>query len=384
MISYISLFILIFDITIPPVHHFGGSIYAFILIFIHILIYGTKEKNKSIIIISFKITIFIFIIITLYTLLRILSNGGTQYNYLLSNLKAFTIFIVTIFYMATFSIKNIEYKILNIFFINAMICLFIGTFNQFQFIINFFKIPEARNLIGYVTYRNSFLSGSGYFGIGAPFALAFAFLMSYFNLNKKLTTVIIMKLFLIGIVSILAARTSFIIIILTFIYLSIFNFKKKYLLYMVMLILLGYSIYVSGIFGASTYWIFEVFTKNITETSTGKDFFVNHLEINTKFNNFIFGDGLYLNDENGYYMDTDVGYLRHLYFGGIIYLLLSLLLLFSLLIPGKNKAFLFLIIPSILVLHLKGVVIINSPSLMPLLYFISLIYTRDHILKETQ
>lgn len=384
MISYISLFILIFDITIPPVHHFGGSIYAFILIFIHILIYGAKEKNKSIIIISFKITIFIFIIITLYTLLRILSNGGTQYNYLLSNLKAFTIFIVTIFYMATFSIKNIEYKILNIFFINAIICLFIGTFNQFQFIINFFKIPEARNLIGYVTYRNSFLSGSGYFGIGAPFALAFAFLMSYFNLNKKLTTVIIIKLFFIGIVSILAARTSFIIIILTFIYLSIFNFKKKYLLYMVMLILLGYSIYVSGIFGASTYWIFEVFTKNITETSTGKDFFVNHLEINTNFNNFIFGDGLYLNDENGYYMNTDVGYLRHLYFGGIIYLLLSLLLLFSLLIPGKNKTFLFLIIPSILVLHLKGVVIINSPSLMPLLYFISLIYTRDHILKETQ
>lgn len=382
MLSYISLFILIFDITIPPINRLGGSIYAFVLILIYALINGFKYKNKSIVFISFKNTIFIFIIIILYTLLRTLSNEGAQYNYLLSNLKAFTILTVTLFYMVTFSIKNIEYKILNIFFLNALICLFIGTFNQFQFIIDFFRIPEAQDLIGYVTYRNSFLSGSGYFGIGAPFALAFAFLMSYFNLNKKLTTIIIIKIFFIGIASILAARTSFIIIIFTLIYLSAFNFKIKYLLYMIILISLGYVIYVSNIFGTSTYWIFEIFTKNITETSTGKDFFANHLGINTKFNNFIFGDGLYLNDNNGYYMNTDVGYLRHLYFGGITYLVLTLALLTSLFTPGKNKTFLLLIAPSILILHLKGVVLINSPSLMPLLYFISLVYSRDNLLKR--
>ena len=91
-------------------------------------------------------------------------------------------------------------------------------------------------------------------------------------------------------------------------------------------------------------------------------------------NTFLVGDGYY-SDPNGhgYYMGTDVGYLRPILFYGIVYTVLNYIVLFILanILGRKNKnlAFIsFIIVISVLIFEVKGEVIFEIIPLM--IYFI--------------
>ena len=115
-------------------------------------------------------------------------------------------------------------------------------------------------------------------------------------------------------------------------------------------------------------WLFEIFYK---ESTSGNDLLYEHTKIPTSLCTWTLGDGLYALTSGEYYMRTDIGYLRHLYFGGLFFTILVVSILFFLYRNNRNYIFLFLIIPICLAFHFKGVFIYNSPIGAPLLILMS-------------
>ena len=87
----------------------------------------------------------------------------------------------------------------------------------------------------------------------------------------------------------------------------------------------------------------------------------------------LFGDGRYYYDDGSYYMHTDIGYLRNIFFGGIFLIIFIISILLILSLYSNSIMYLVLILPVCLLLHYKGVFMYNNPACVPLLIFIAYI-----------
>lgn len=384
-LSYISLFLLIFDITIPP---FGGGIgsapFAILLSLFSIAIVSDKKniyKRFSTILLEFKPVLLLYLLINIYSLFRMILVKDGNPLFITSLLRADIFLISTITYLISFNQNDLPKKILNVFFFNAIIALTIGSFPQYQYLVDFFKI-SSEELIGYNPYRNAFLAGSGYFGIGAPYALVTGFYLLYLSTYSYTNNYInYIKLLVIAVAGILAARTAVLAIGLAVIYLLVYKRDPKTIMGIIFLLSLLYFILNLEFFAAYKDWLSEVF--NPKESSTVETLTTDFLVIPTNSITFIFGDGKYTNFDGSYYMYTDIGYMRHWYFGGIIYMLSIVSIPLLLYFKNLNKHFLFLIVPIVLVLHFKGVFIFGSPIGMPLLFLISHILYQRRLAKKS-
>lgn len=305
----------------------------------------------------------------------LVKDGNTLF--ITSLLRADIFLIATIIYLVSFNQNDLPKKLLNIFFLNAIIALIIGSFPEYQYLVDFFKI-SSEELIGYNPYRNAFLSGSGYFGIGAPYALATGFYLLYLSTYNKDTNYLhYIKLIIIAVAGILAARTAILAVGISIAYIMIYKRNTKTIIGILLLIFILYSLLNLEFFSAYRDWLTEVF--NPKESSTVETLTTDFLVIPQDSFTFIFGDGKYTNLDGSYYMNTDIGYMRHWYFGGILYMLTIVLIPICLYARNLNKHFLFLIIPIVLILHFKGVFIFGSPTGMPLLFIISHIFYQKRL-----
>lgn len=384
-LNYLSLFLLIFDITIPP---FGGGIgsapFAILLSLFNIAIIGNKKNVYKRVITTlseFNLILLLYFFINIYSLFRMLLVDDGNFLFITSLLRADIFLIATIIYLVSFNQNDLPKKLLNIFFLNAIIALIIGSFPEYQYLVDFFKI-SSEELIGYNPYRNAFLSGSGYFGIGAPYALATGFYLLYLSTYNKDTNYLhYIKLIIIAVAGILAARTAILAVGISIAYIMIYKRNTKTIIGILLLIFILYSLLNLEFFSAYRDWLTEVF--NPKESSTVETLTTDFLVIPQDSFTFIFGDGKYTNLDGSYYMNTDIGYMRHWYFGGILYMLTIVLIPICLYARNLNKHFLFLIIPIVLILHFKGVFIFGSPIGMPLLFLISHILYQRRLAKKS-
>ncbi|STO54142.1 Uncharacterised protein [Canicola haemoglobinophilus] len=377
-LSYFSLYLLLFDLDIPFFRGVGSSPFS-LMISLAVIYWHWEEVKKRIPLLREEFTkiALLFIGLSLYVAIRIFIDGMADLSYLGTSLKGLTIFVATICYLLAFEQQDLFEKLLNIFFINALIALFVGTIQDFQPYVNLFKPNGSTELIGRIAYRNAFLSGSGYFGIGAPFGIASAFFIGILLQAKKLSLSALFKLVVIVLMAIFAARTVFFCLAIVVGYLIFIRRNLQALFIFIVLALLGYGILSLEMFQHYQTWIFELFAKGIAGSESGAHFFAEHLKLPKDIYTFFFGAGKYVSATGGYYMNTDVGYLRHWYFGGIFFMLATLLIPILLYVKNKQPLFLWVIIPCCLVLHLKGLLIYNNPTATPLLILIShILYTR--------
>ena len=368
ILSYISLFLLLFDLHIPPLRGIGSAPFSIVISTIGFM---CQSNNYIKILLQYKNIIILYYILFVYVLIRTAINFPEfDTSYLMTAGRSTLIFIATLFYLCSFSQEKLFSKILNLFFFSSIIAIFIGTFQEYQIIADFVKSTKT-DLIGWNPYRNSFIAGSGYFGIGAPFGLATSFFFIYKYIYEKINIIFILKWLVIFIAGILAARTVFISMGITIIFLIVSMFSKLNFKVLLTLFLLGcISFYVLNleIFEIYQTWLFEIFYK---ESTSGNDLLYEHTKIPTSLCTWTLGDGLYALTSGEYYMRTDIGYLRHLYFGGLFFTILVVSILFFLYRNNRNYIFLFLIIPICLAFHFKGVFIYNSPIGAPLLILMS-------------
>lgn len=376
ILSYLSLFLLIFDLAIPPVK-FIGSAPLSLLISFSVLFMKNKNKNDSAkILLFFKPFYVIYFCFIIFAIVRIIFSE--ELNYFLSILKSAIIFMAAVLYLISFGSDRINDKIINVFFANGVICLVAGSVPELLNLVHIFK--SGASGVDFIPYRNAFLSGSGYFGIASAYSIVFL-LCAHKLVKDGLSVGFLIKYLIILIAGILAGRTAFIGIAISLIY--IMTKSIKYTLFGVLLIITLVCI-VFSVDALSEYtgWMFEFISINnhsvslATTSSTnelGNMYFMPKNDLT-----WLFGDGRYV-DGNGYYMQTDVGYMRNLFFGGLPFLggIITFACLFA--IKSKSNFFILFILPLLFVLHSKGAFILNNPAGVAILTLLSYWFYHERI-----
>lgn len=134
------------------------------------------------------------------------------------------------------------------------------------------------------------------------------------------------------IAGVLSARTFFFILLISLFYLLYFLYKRKgvkivigYFLILIVVVLCslsaGVSLLLDSEYGETFHWAFEWYVnmKENGDTSTGSTqvlqsmyFFPTHVKT------WLWGDALFTSCDGGFYKGTDVGYLRNLFYWGIL------------------------------------------------------------------
>lgn len=379
MLSYISLFLLIFDLAIPPVKFIGSAPFSLLTSLVALLL-GNRELNLKAQVKNFTAPFFIFyFFIMCFAVFRIAFSG--ELDYLLSISKSLVIFTAATFYLLAFGCERINDKLVNIFFINGVICLVAGSVPAILDVVYLFKsgVPEP----GFIPYRNAFLAGSGYFGMASAYALI-VLLCAHKLVNDGLTVNFFIKFMVILIAGVLAGRTAFVGIAISFIY--IMSQSVKYTGLGVLLVALLVAIILS-VDALSVYagWMFEfvsfdgdkVALSNTSSTDVLKQMYFMPPNDST----WLWGDGRYVDGE-GYYMHTDAGYMRNLFFGGLPFVIAVVAYACLFAFKSKSVFFTLFILPLIFALHYKGGFILNNPASVPMLTLLAFGFYHERINKK--
>ena len=219
--------------------------------------------------------------------------------------------------------------------------------------------------------------GSNFFGAGIINGLALI-LMTYLFLNKRVRrlwcfTILYVFILVIGI---LIARTTLIGFLFSLFYLLVWKWKNPYwikrkmrwMLLVCLILLSGVSFIFLYLDAKVVMWAFEMFINYSSDaglSSASTDRLKEMYVYPTSLKTYLIGDGLF-NLKDHYYMETDVGYLRLLFYGGIpvalcffIYPYMIIKKTLATYSSPLFKRLLFIIFLYVLVLNFKGLADVN-------------------------
>ncbi|HGS4678910.1 TPA: hypothetical protein ACMDOI_003028 [Vibrio cholerae] len=378
MLSYLSLFLLIFDLAIPPVKFIGSAPFSLVISLSVLLVVNRKLKLKSQVK-KFTAPFFIFyLVIMCFAVFRILFSG--ELDYFLSISKSLVIFTSATFYLLTFGCDRINDRLINIFFVNGIVCLVAGSFPAILDIVYIFK--SGMREVGFIPYRNAFLAGSGYFGMASAYAVIIL-LCAHKLIKDGLSVSFAIKFLVILIAGVLAGRTVFVGIAISFIY--IMSQSVKYTGLGVLLVA-GLVAIIFSVDALSVYsgWMFEFISFDgdsvaLSRTSSTDELYKMYF-MPPNDSTWLWGDGRYV-DGAGYYMHTDAGYMRNLFFGGLPFVIA--VIAYACLFAFKSKSFFFTLffLPLAFALHYKGAFILNNPAGVPILTLLAFWFYYEKIKK---
>lgn len=361
--SFITLFWLVFDLKLIGSL---GSAFLTLTFCLGILILNPKKyySNISNVLDCFGYFILSYLIFLIYIFLRVVISGADEINYLLTTLKTTLILIAAFFYVIVFYESDIKSNFINIFFLNSCICLFFGIYTELKVYLEPFQYgaDEVSELLGSNPFRNSFLAGSGYFGISSLYGLAFAFCLKLIIDDKEKNNFNYLKLLLIAIAGIFAGRVALVcyfIAILYFLFIKVeFKVLVSALFSCFLFIFLINSIVA---FEGVKIWFDEMFFNNSINQSESVSQFKDSFDLPINELTLLFGDAKY-GSSTSYYGGSDSGYIRNIYFGGVVYLLILLSSFFLIFYKVRKNLYIYVFLSICLFLHLKGVFIFNNPG----------------------
>ena len=297
-----------------------------------------------------------------------------DFSYIKTLLHFLIVIIVGIEVVSYFDLKGKNAQILNC----ILICFIIQSFFQwtcylfpsFSTLFNAFRSPEMlTKSIQYSGYRGIALTQSGFFSLSSSYALIFILFFS--DKNTLFKKPFIKYLFYIVLISgtFFAGRTGYVGLLLVAILLFRNFHNQNYRISMKKIISVFLIIIIAGTllinFAKNTRlsniynYTFQLINNyrngnGFTSTSTDKLLDMYDRDIPTK--TLLIGDGRY-SDDGSYYMKTDVGYLRKIFYFGIFGLLASVFLQIAIINNGKIKYENIIILLLLLILELKGDII---------------------------
>lgn len=376
--SFIGMFFLVFDLRI---FGFFGS--AFIVLFFSLIYFILNSRDfisrLEKVVSCFSLFLILFLIYLIFVSFRVYVDMAQDVSYWLSAMKSLVILLATLFYLAIFYKSNIILNIVNVFFVNALVCIFFGTFPDNKFIISYFQYPTTiggNELIGMNEYRNAFLSGSGYFGVASLYSLVVPIVLYYIFLNKNFFNFV--KLFFVLIAGVLAGRIALVAYFISFVLFSFFKRKISLILVFFTFTFLGYMALDNLVyFEDANAWISELYKSEKLSDSTTIQDLKQMLYVPTELT-LLFGDGRYKSEFGGYYGSTDIGYMRNILFGGLGFVLILLLCFISIFYKVRKNSIVYILIIISLFLHFKGVFILNNPGFLPIiLSFVFYLYIKN-------
>jgi hypothetical protein len=403
--SIVLLFLLIFSPIIP--FFYNGTLFALILSLPYIilndeskncLIWFLRQKIIKYIIYAPIVLVFISIFFSIIHLTFDFTIVKTLIN---QSLTALVIVIVlSIILKKDTDLKSIHLLLWIVFLMQSVIIFAAFIIEDFRVFIRMFQPESFRHMDDYRGgIRTLTVSSTGFFGLGCTYGLLYILYLK-FLIDNKLKSVSYIILFLIFVIStFFIARTGFIGLFFAFILfildknkriVNLFTTSVK-IIFTICLFLVVVLLFVDNII-LDTFnqyvipYAFEMFNGDsggveTTSTDTLLGMFNNKISIF----DFIVGTGNYTNMDGSYFRETDVGYLRLLLFGGLMYLLLfiihQLIIIFQLVKYSNNYnidrfKFSLLLLLFSLILNLKGEVIGFLIPFLTLiyLYFIPIFY----------
>lgn len=365
-------FLIVFDLQVPFLPNGYGSSLLVLVLLLAIAFLRNKVKVSSRVFYALFPLFVLHIAVALFVVLRLLYDKGDEFQVVLSAAKSAIVFlaIFLFFLMYERAAESIPYLIKIIFLFNALVCFVAGSIPSVLELVRYFQFESGATT--FIAYRNSFLSGSGFFSIGSAYGLVTFFLVYTYMVERKLTdfsTVIsILFIFAAGFV---AARVSMIGIALSALLLLFSNFRTflKASFVLIFAVIMFFTMP-----GLDTYnsWLFEFFSNGLQSSTL--TVLLQDMYFFPDLSTFIFGDGKYGLSGEVYYGGSDVGYMRNLFFGGVLYV--ALLLAFPMLLlleARRHKAILcFGSVILICAFHAKGAFIYNNAQGMSVFYAIYL------------
>ncbi len=349
-----SFLVLFFTIGFPVVPYIDIPI-AFFLIFFNFNILNIfYERNK-------KFIFYFFVLVILYVLYSlILASGMVDFLFAIKILIKIVLGLIIGVIIVYSIIRSTNALLVWMFFQTTLILG--STFNEniYQFLLNFISASSRG------TFENIYGLRSIGFGLyhvdGAILLASMSFLYVLAKMNKKLNMVILLPI----LVSTLVSRSSFIVILVLGI------IKKPIGFLVILLLLLLFSNFISEEFG-SIYQSLELFRNIVshgefrtlsTDANIDMIIFPNDLMV------YLHGDGYFFSD-SGFYKDTDLGWFRMLFYGGlpmvVLFLFLNLLIIVA--IGEKNTLIKISLSLIFILMNFKGLYVISLIATIYLVYF---------------
>lgn len=364
LMKYIFVFLSLFDPQIPYAPNGVGFSLLISLILFPLVIAAPLNTTTLYLIKQGKPFCWLFFMALIIILSRVMLSQGQGFEFTLSWLKAFIVFLSSLLVFIVFFQSQKPIDLINAiifsFLANALINFIVGTFPEPFVFLELFRTVTISDSLSLNPYRNSFISGSGYFSIGTAygiFCLFYAYLLS-----KKNSLIGVITFSIISITAIMAARTSLFAIFLATILITLGS--KKNLLYFAIPILL--FPFLDSQLSNYYSWIQSFF--NFYKDPSGQ-VIMNDMYFWPGLNIFLYGQG---DTNNGVFTYTDSGYMKDILFGGIIFMLIKLTFVFVFFFKTYKKHFIFsfFFCISILIFQIKGAYIYNNAQGMAIFYFI--------------
>lgn len=371
---------------------FAFKIYSIIdssiLVMVGLMIFALINKEYRIRVIKeifskYSLCIIIcLIVIVCWSIFTTLINTSYDFSYIKTLIHLSISIITGIELIAYFKYKGKQDKIVNCiiiaFIIQSLLQWIFFLFPDFSKLFNIFRTESmTMNNIKYSGRRGLSISSSGFFGLSSAYAIVSILYVTKYNTLFKNYIVKFLMFILMFSGTLFAGRTGFVALPFIFIILLVkaiknrkellakINKKTIILLFISVVVIIAILIATSQSKKFSDMYshAFELVNnilsgKGLTTTSTDKLFEMYNRDIPVK--TFFIGDGKYTvaNQENGsYYMNTDVGYLRKIFYFGIVGLIFSFILQYFLLDIKKKEWQKIYIFVFLAVLELKGEII---------------------------
>ncbi|MFL1907921.1 hypothetical protein [Plesiomonas shigelloides] len=367
----ILLFLVAFDPQVPTLPNgIGFSLVVSFLLapFVLIKLYSIGKTNYSFFI-SKCIPIFaIFFVACAFILLRIIANSGENVEFILSWLKAFIIFVSCFFTYLVFYLgrKPSEFikALVTVYVFNALVNFSAGTYPEYFQFLSVFKSNVISDSLGANPYRNSFISGSGYYSIGTAYGLIVLLFAFYLVHSKSRSAIQAISVALAAISGFIAARTAFFAIAPAMFYV----FKSRiiyFMLFMLTGIALLYLLLDLPALQPYQSWLMSFF---LFSGNRSAEHLMQQMYFWPGDTVLLFGMGA-VND--GAFIYTDAGYMQDILFGGIPFMLIKLCFVFYFMCSFllKYPLFVMLVVFSILAFQFKGLFLYNNAQGMAAFYF---------------
>lgn len=265
-------------------------------------------------------------------------------------------------------------------FLTPSILDFVRTF-QFENIIE-----TTNRYLNHGTFRGLALSGDQFYGLTASFGLISLIVMKlYVDTSKIIWVIVYLVLFA---ANMFVGRTGMIGFIAALGYLFISKKNEKFKLIARVCVWTGLVIFIlyqllplsikeilnDSVF-AYAFQLFYNFNNSGSFSTSSSDRVMEMWQIEIPLLTMLTGDGRFINADGSYYGHVDVGYLRQLLYGGIVYLVYSIMISFKILTNYASRVsikffkFEYVVFFYLLATHAKGLSFMYCPEIMMIVLF---------------
>lgn len=323
-----------------------------------------------------------------------LSFLKTFTNFFLSGLCSAPLAYLILYYKGRDSTRFIAHSFFKVFLIQSLIIIVVLSFPVLKPFVSFFhRNPTLAAELDVFSngLRTNALSGGLFFGLAISYSICLVIsVYHYLVVEKKKPTVRLFTLFIvINVGLVISGRFGLVYIIPMLFFLPAVRASSvsRLLLFGIISITifvgLMFALYLkhpvfAAMFDDVIYpYVFEMIDSylaghGVHSQSTAR--LTTMYEIDASVYQLIFGEGLYTGSDGLYYKHTDVGFIRHLLFGGVTFVILGFVHLRVLVLPllrdSKTRYLAYSIFILLFVCSLKGEVFLTMVSVLtPIVLF---------------